>query len=164
MSSEHVEEAQGGEYWETAPQLPPEVFTVWRKPNQALDPAAIVATVDPDGAPHVAPFGSVRAITPRLLRLVSWRGHDTYANLCRDDRVMISLLAPSNIAVSVRGRAKVVRERMNADENYAVVEIDVEEVKNDMVRSVVIESGVMLSAVDQWRDWFKAVLSEVERM
>ena len=53
---------------------------------------------------------------------------------------------------------------MDADEKYAVGEIDVEEVKNDMVRSVVIESGVMLSAVDQWRDWFKAVLSEVERM
>ena len=161
MSSEH-DEAQGREYWETAPQLPPEVYSVLCKPNQALDPAAIVATIDPDGAPHVAPFGSVRASTPRLLRLISWHGHDTYANLCRDDRVMISFLAPPNIAVSVRGRARVVRERMNADENYAVVEIDVEEVKNDMVRSVVIESGIMLSAVDPWRDWFRAVLSEAE--
>ena len=164
MSSEQVEEARGRGYWETAPQLPPEVFTVLCKPDQTLDPAAIVATVNPDGTPHVAPFGSVRAITTRLLRFISWHGHDTYANLCRDDRVMISFLAPPNIAVSVRGRARVVRERMNADENYAVVEIDVEEVKNDMVRSVVIESGIMLSAVNQWRDWFTTVLSEVESM
>ena len=81
MGGEHVEEAQGSEYWETAPQLPPEAFTVWRKPNQALDPTAVVSIVDSDGAPHVAPFGSVRAITPRWLRLVSWRGHDTYASL-----------------------------------------------------------------------------------
>lgn len=114
----------------------------WRNPNQTLDPAAIVATVDPDGTPHVAPFGGVRAITPRLLRLISWRDHDTYANLCRDDRVMISLLAPPNIAVSVRGRARVVRERMNVDENYAVVEIDVEELKKDMVRSVSSKAGL----------------------
>lgn len=164
MSSGQVQETTEGGYWETAPELPPQVFTVWRKPNQALNPVAIVATVDPDGSPHVAPFGSVRAITPRLLRLISWRGHDTYANLCRDDRVMVSLLASPNIAASVRGRARVVRERMNADEHHAVVEIDVEEVKNDMVRSVVIESGVMLSALDQWRGWFQAVLSEAEEM
>ena len=68
-------------YWQTALELPPDVFEAWRKPNRAINPVAIVATVDADGMPRTAPFGSVRAITPRLLRLATSRYHDTYRNL-----------------------------------------------------------------------------------
>lgn len=126
-------------YWKTAPELPLKVFKVWLKPNRAINPIALVATIDPDGAPRTAPFGSVRAVTPRLLQLCSWHNHDTYANLCRDSRVMVTLITPPDVAVSVKGHARVVKEKMDTDEHYAVVEIDVEEVKNDMVRSIQIE-------------------------
>ena len=103
-------------YWPTAPELPEEVFAVLHKPDRAINPIAIVATVDEDGSPRTAPFGSVRAITPRLLRLTSWHGHDTYANLCRDGRVMIAVLAPPDISVSIRGRARVTKECLETDE------------------------------------------------
>jgi hypothetical protein len=66
--------------------------------------------------------------------------------------------------VSVRGRARAVRERMNADEHYAVIEIDIEEVKNDTVRSVVIEGAVTISTRDEYRPWFEAALGEMEEM
>lgn len=150
--------------WRTAPELPQEVLAAWRKPDRALSPVAIVATVDPDGTPHTAPFGSLRAVTPRLLRLISFRHHDTYTNLSRDDRVTVALLAPPDVAVSIRGRARVVRQQMTTDEYYAIIEIDVEEVKNDMVRVVVIESGVTISARDPWQPWFESVLGELEGM
>ena len=151
-------------YWRTASELPQEVFEAWRKPNRAINPIAVVATVDPDGTPRTAPFGSLRAVTPRLLRLISWRGHDTYTNLCRDGRVTVTLITPPDMAVSVRGRARVVRKQMNADEHYAVVDIDVEEVKNDMVRTVVIESAITVSVPDEYQGWFEASLGEVEEM
>ena len=151
-------------YWQTAPELTPEVFEVWRKLHQALNPIAIVATLDPSGAPHTAPFGSMRAITPRLLRFASWRGHDTFTNLCRDGRVTVTLLAPPDMAVSVQGRARVVKEQMRADESYAVIDIDVEQVKNDMVQSVIIESAITISAKAEYQPWFHRVLSEVEAM
>jgi len=151
-------------HWHTASELPQEVFEAWRKPNRAINPIAVVATVDPDGTPRTAPFGSLRAVTPRLLRLISWRGHDTYTNLCRDGRVTVTLITPPDMAVSVRGRARVVRKQMNADEHYAVVDIDVEEVKNDMVRTVVIESAITVSIPDEYKGWFEASLSEVDEM
>lgn len=151
-------------YWHTAPQLPEEVFRVWRKPNRTLNPAAIVATIDPDGTPHTAPFGSLRAITPRLLRLGMWHSHDTYINLCRDARVAVTMIAPPDIAVGVRGHARVARERMSADEHYAVIEIDIEEVKNDMTGALVIESAITVSVRDERRGWFQAVLGEIEGM
>jgi flavin reductase (DIM6/NTAB) family NADH-FMN oxidoreductase RutF len=162
MSDSQAAERRGP--WRTSSELPQEVFAVLRKPERAINPVAIVATVDEDGSPHTAPFGSVRAATPRLLRLTSWRGHGTYANLIRDGRVSVSVVAPPDVAVSVRGRARVAREQMVADEQYAMVEIDVEEVKNDMVRSVLIETALTVSPREQHVAWFEAVLGELEAM
>ncbi len=155
---------EGGAQWRTAPELPKYVFDIWRKPDKSISPIAIVATVDPDGAPRTAPFGSIRAISPRLLRLLTLRYHDTYANFARDGRVMVALLSPPNIAVSVRGHARVVRDPMQADQHYAIVDIDVEQVKNDMARIVIIETGITVTPVDQFEGWFDRVLDEVEGM
>jgi len=164
MSDSHPQRSQEKTRWRRAPELPQEVFAVLRKPNRAINPVTIVATVDADGTPRTAPFGSVRAVTPQLLRLISARYHDTYANLCRDGRVTVALVAPPDIAVSIQGRARVARERMNADEHSAILEIDVEEVKNDMVRTGVIESAITFSPRDKVRDWFEAVIGEAEDM
>jgi len=78
--------------------------------------------------------------------------------------VVVALVAPPDIAVSIRGRARVARERMNADEHSAILEIDVEEVKNDMVRMGVIESAITFSPRDEIRDWFEAAIGEAEDM
>ena len=162
MTNGEAEESQKRKRWRRAPELPPEVFEALRKPNRGINPVAIVATVDADGTPHTAPFGSVRAVTPRLLRMISLHYHDTYKNLCRDGRVMVAVVAPPNIAVSIRGRARVVRERMNTHEHSAILEIDVEEVKNDMPRRGDIGSAITFFPHGEHRDWFEAALAEVE--
>jgi len=146
--------------WQTETELPAEVFEAWHKPDQAISPVAVVATVDPDGMPRTAPFGSLRAITPRLLRLFSWRGHDTYANLCNDGRVSVALVSP-DVAVSVIGRARVVRERSHHDEQFAILDIDVEQVKNDMAYRVVVESGIEIVAKEKHQPWYNAVMAEL---
>ena len=144
--------------------LPQDVFAVLHKSSGTINPIAVVATVDRGGVPRTAPFGSLRAVTCKLLRLVSWRGHDTYANICRDGHVAVALLSPPNIAVSINGWARVVRERMNADEHHAIVEIYVDEVKSDMVRRIVIETPITASILPEHQKWFKAVLGEAEEM
>ena len=150
-------------FWHTAPELPPEVFDAWRKPDRAISPVAIIATVDPDGTPRTAPFGSLQAVTPRLLRLCSWCEHDTYANLRRDGRASVALVSPG-VSVSVRGRARVVREQMDHDEQFAALEIDIEEVKNDMAYRIVIESGIEISAKEKYKPWYDAAMAELETM
>ena len=164
MTSREAEETQVRKRWRRATELPPEVFEVLRKPNRGINPVTIVATVDPDGTPRTAPFGSVRAVTPQLLRMISLHYHDTYKNLCRDGWVMVAVVAPPDIAVSIRGRARLVRERMNTDEQSAILEIDVEEVKNDMPRRGDIGSAITFFPQEEHRDWFEAVLAEVEDM
>lgn len=160
-------EAQGTRrraYWSTAPELPEDVFTVLQKPDRAINPITIVATVDLDGTPRTAPFGSLRAATPRLLRLACLRVHDTYANLCRDGRVAVALLAPPDIAVSITGRARVVKETVDANEHIAILEIDVEEVKNDMMRRGAIESAIQFSVPADLADFYMTLIDEVERV
>ena len=150
-------------YWHTAPELPEEVLEVWRRAHRAISPVAILATVDPDGTPRTAPFGSLRAVTPRLLRLCSWQGHDTCANLRRDGRVSVCLVSPG-LSVSVRGQARVAREHMEHDEQFTVLEIDIEEVKNDMVYWITIDSAITISARDKYQPWYDGAMAELEAM
>ncbi|MBU7035948.1 MAG: pyridoxamine 5'-phosphate oxidase family protein [Theionarchaea archaeon] len=152
------------EYWQTSPELPQDIFLAWQKPNKAFNPTAIVATLDPDGAPHTAPFGSLRAVSQRTLRFATWRGHETYTNICSDDRVEIFLLSPPGMAVSVRGRAKIKREIMEADPNYAVIDVDIDMVKNDMVRRIVIQSAITIHIPEEFVGWFEALLGELDAM
>jgi len=153
-----------GRTWHLSSELPDNVYSVMRKSDLAISPIAVVATVDQDGAPHTAPFASLRAVTPSLLRLICFRYHHTYSNLIRDGRVMVSFLAPPDIAVSIRGKTTLVKEQMAADENYAILEMQVEEVKNDMVKTVVIESPITVAPQFAYEDWFDTALSELENI
>jgi hypothetical protein len=164
MASDQAPQTSQDERWRRAPELPPDVFDALHKPNRAINPVTVVATVDADGAPHTAPFGSLRAVTPRLLRLACNRHHDTHANLCRDGQVSVVLLAPPNIAVSIRGQARMVREQMDIGEHLAVFEIDVEEVKNDMMRRGVIDSAVAFTPPEDLRDYYVGAIAEIEDM
>jgi hypothetical protein len=158
--SDHVIQEKRLRIWGTETELPPEVFEAWHKPDGAISPVAIVATADPDGVPRTAPFGSLRAMTPRLLRLFSSHEHDTYANLCRDGRVSVALVSP-DVAVSVTGQARVARERAHHDEQFAILDIDVEEVKNDMAYRVVVESGIEIVPKEKHKPFYSAAMDEL---
>ena len=164
MAGEEAGQTAQQERWHRAPELPADVFHALQKPNRAINPVTVVATVDPDGAPHTAPFGSLRAVTPRLLRLACNHHHDTYANLRRDGPVSVVLLASPNIAVSIRGRARLVKERMAIGERLAIFEIDVDEVKNDMMRRGVIASGVGFTPPEDLRGYYVGAIAEIEDM
>jgi len=164
MTADQAQRSPREEGWRRAAELPPDTFAVLHKPGRAINPVTIVATVDPDGTPRTAPFGSLRAVTPRLLRLACNRHHDTYANLCRDGRASVALLAPPNTAVSISGRARVVSESMDISEYLAIVEIDVEEVKNDMMGRGVIDSAAGFTPPDDLASFYVGAIAEIEDM
>ena len=58
MNDSQAEQTQRGKRWRRAPELPEVVFAAWRKPDSAISPIAVVATVDPDGTPHTAPLAA----------------------------------------------------------------------------------------------------------
>ncbi len=140
-------------------ELPREAFAVLQDPG--IGPTVIISTIDIDGAPHAAPFGSLRAISPRSLRFGCDRKHDTYANILRDGRVCISLVAPPDIALSIKGRAKVVKEQMDLLNSDAIVEVSVEEVKNDLLPQVIIETPIAYSVPKDVEDLIRKYVDEV---
>ena len=145
------------ERWRRSPELPLDAFSAYTKADGQLNPSSIVATIDEDGSPRVAPFGSLRAVNPRLLRLIIGRHHDTLTNIKRDGRTMIAMIFPPNVAVSARGNARVVEDPFSLDENYALVEVDIEEVKNDMPIRVGVKSGIAVEPNGPFVDWWKSL-------
>jgi len=99
----------------------------------------------------------MRAVTPRLLRFVVHRYHDTLANLKRDPRIAVAMICFPDVAVSVRGQARVVEEPFSLDNNYALVEIDIDEVKNDMPVRIGIDTGISISPSGPFVDWWNGL-------
>jgi len=151
------------ESWTTASELPDEVIEALRTPDAAANPNVIVATVDEDGSPRTAPFGSLRALSPRRLRFGCGREHVTLTNIVRDGRLAIALLLPPNVALTVRGRARIVKEQMEILGD-AVVEVEVEEVKNDAQTGTEFEitSGVTISYPESLVPLLAQYLAEIE--
>lgn len=151
------------ERWRRSPELREDAFRAWHKANGELNPSSVVATVDENGSPHIAPFGSMRAVNPRLMRFIAHRYHDTLANLKRDPRVMVAMVSAPDIAVSIKGKARIVEEPFAIDENYALIEIDIEEVKNDMPVRIGIETGIAISPSGPFVAWWEGLWKRMSK-
>ncbi len=142
-----------------AASIPPNIFSELRR--TAPGPSAVVATVDVNGNPHTAPFGSLKAATPSLLRFGCDRRHDTYTNILRNSRVMVCLVAPPDIAVSISGGAKVAKERMDLVGTDSVIEIEIEDVKSDLIPGTTIETGITYSVGEEMKPFIEEYIAEV---
>lgn len=139
--------------------IAPSIFSKLSKTG--LGPSAVVATVDVNGNPHTAPFGSLKATSPGVLRFGCDRRHDTYFNILRNSRVMICLVAPPDIAVSISGRAKVAKERMELVDTDAVIEVEIEDVKSDLIPGTKIETGITYSVDERMKSFIEEYVAEV---
>lgn len=145
--------------WSKLGELPQDVLKALS--HTGIGHTVVVATTDPDGSPHTAPFGSMCAMSTRVLRFASDKRNDTYANILRNGRATVSLIVPPDIAVSVRGRARVLKERMSLMETDAILEIEVEEVKNDLIRGTKIETGITYSVPESLVPLVENYIAEV---
>jgi hypothetical protein len=78
--------------------------------------------------------------------------------------VGVALLAPPNIAVRVLGRARLVKERMDTGELLAILEIGIEEAKNDMMRWSSIESAFGFAPPADLEDYYVGAIAKLEDM
>ena len=150
--------------WEEADELPAAVISALLRPVGEV--VAIVATVDADGSPRTAAFGSVRPIPPHQLRFGCKRTHGTFANVVRDGRVMVALFASPDIAIGIRGRARVLKEELDCWPGDAAIAIDVSKVKNDALQMAPVASGITYSVspdvgvrIQQYFDELEAIPS-----
>jgi len=146
--------------WEEADELPAAVISALRRPVGEV--VAVVATVDADGSPRTAAFGSVRPLTGHELRFGCNRTHATFANVIRDGRVMVALFASPDVAVGIRGRARVLKEQLDCWPGDAAIAIEVTKVKNDALPMAPVGSGISYSVPPDVRVRLRQYFDELE--
>ena len=110
----------------------------------------ILATINSEtGFPHTTPINLVKSTTPSILNACIATGHQAYENIKKDKKVMISLLGAGDIAISIKGEACIVKEKMEGNEFMAGIKINVLEVKNDTTALVKIEQGIQVTQRSQ---------------
>jgi len=130
-------------------ELPQDAYELLR--TQAVD--VVIATVDEDGFPRTAPYGLIRALDRKTLRVGIGPGKRTYANIVRNGKVMVCVLAEGNIALGIRGRARVIKERMESwNIHVAMIEITILEVKSDALTWVHIIQGIQVQLSDDIKE------------
>ena len=130
--------------------------------NRRIGSAVVVATVDANGAPHTVPLGSICFVS-KIMRFGCDRKHDTYENIKRNGQVVVSLVAPPDIAVSIKDKARVAKEGMELVNTDAVIEVGVEEVKDDLIPGSFLVSGILYSAEKHVKDFITKYIDEVRR-
>jgi len=65
--------------------------------------------------------------------------------------------------VSIRGKARVAKERTELVNSDAVIEVGVEEVKDDLLPRSFIVSGILYSAEKHVKDFITKYIDEVRR-
>ncbi|MBI3965932.1 MAG: pyridoxamine 5'-phosphate oxidase family protein [Chloroflexi bacterium] len=97
------------------------------------DRTVVLATVDANGWPDTAPFAWAVAKDTRTVRVAVNHQVATLENIRRNGRIRICLVGGGQ-TISIKGNGSVVKERMaSVALPTAMVEIAVEEVKNDAV-------------------------------
>ncbi len=141
-------------------QLTQEMFELVRRP----DVFGIVSTVDEDGWPRSAPFGSLEALDESHLVLLSLPDNHTLANIRRDGRVTVSWVDAEQ-RISVTGRARVTQEvfpiRHPSGAPVTRVDIDIQEVRSLGARGIRVTPARFTSPSPAFTDFLRAYWREL---
>lgn len=102
----------------------------------------ILATTDKNHHPHTAPFNCIIAQDVKHLRLAISKEHQTYQNINERSPVALAVLEEGDVAVCIKGLAKVIRDNMFADYNMAIIEIEIVEIKKDNSPNYMVSQGI----------------------
>jgi hypothetical protein len=110
-------------------------------PEWPLQTVGVLVTTD-GSALHAIPISApIRAGGRRILFSLQ-RGRGSLARLRADDRAAIVLLARDNVALTARGRARIVDQAMPSAPDHAAIALDVEQIDDHRQAAFVVEAGV----------------------
>jgi hypothetical protein len=126
--------------------LAPEHPRLERLPDWPTRTIAVLSTVD--RGPFAIPISAPRRAGDGRILIGLQRDRASLARLRRHPQVALTILAESNIALTARGRARIVQEPMASAPDYAAVAIDVEHIDDHRQGAFLVESGVDRRWVD----------------
>ncbi len=104
----------------------------------------IIASIDADCRPHTAPFHYITVHDNKHLRVAISRFHQTLQNITQIEDVAVAILDEGDIAVSLKGKARLFKETMDADKNLAVIEVEIEEIRKNNSSDFFVTQGIRI--------------------
>jgi predicted pyridoxine 5'-phosphate oxidase superfamily flavin-nucleotide-binding protein len=109
-----------------------QIIDLTRLFNQNLNRIiAVAGTVGADGAPNTCPVTLIYAKDEKTLLVGLLRTTTTSANLRRDGRISLEIMAAEDLVMGIQGTMRVLKEPMAMSEAMALWEMRVEKVKQD---------------------------------
>ena len=99
-----------------------------QNPNRII---AVAGTVGADGAPNTCPITLIYARDEKTLLIATLRNSATTANLRRDGRVSLEIMAAGDLVMGIQGTMWIIKEPMAMSDAMALWEMRVEKVKQD---------------------------------
>ena len=99
-----------------------------QNPNKII---TVAGTVGADGAPNTCPLSLIYARDEGTLLVATLRSTATSANLRRDGRVCLEVIAADDLVMGIRGVMRLLKEPMGCSEAMAMWEMRVCQVKQD---------------------------------
>lgn len=104
----------------------------------------IIASIDADCRPHTAPFHYLTVQDNKHLRIAISKFHQTLQNIIQIGDVAVAILDEGDIAVSLKGKARLVKETMDADKNLAIIEIEIDEIHKNNSSDFFVTQGIRI--------------------
>lgn len=128
----------------------------------------IVATLDQDLHPHTAPFHYIAVYDSGHLRLAVSKELLTYRHITDNAYVALAVIEEGDVAVCIKGSARVVRPEMIGDCNMAIVEVAIDEIRRDNFQSHYVTQGIRIrhrseAALLEARRIFQELVRSCER-
>ena len=128
-------------------------------PNKII---TVAGTVGADGAPNTCPISLIYARDEQTLLVATLRTTNTSANLRRDGRVSLEILAPEDLVMSIQGTMRLLKEPMACSEAMALWELKVARVKQDTSPAQRVVQGPAASPrSDKAAEFEKAAFAEL---
>jgi len=118
--------------------LPPEVKDIFNREITSV----VLSTITPEGFPHAMPVHLLCSPDEKTILMALVKNHQTTKNIMNNGKAMITALDGEDIAVGIKGTAKVVKEPMDANKAMVAIAFEVEEIKSDTTPTVIVTQGV----------------------
>ncbi len=130
----------------------------------ARESSVVIATVSEDGFPNTTPVHLIIARDPQTLLFGISINHLGTSNIRANPKIMISLCEKDDLNISIKCRAKVIREKLDCNPGMCVVEAKIAAIKDDSTHSRTI-SGIRYECkTERGAKFIQDVFNELEKI
>jgi predicted pyridoxine 5'-phosphate oxidase superfamily flavin-nucleotide-binding protein len=134
------------------------------KQLNARQSTVVLATVSGDGYPNTTPVHLAIARDPQTLLMGVSSGHRAITNIRANPKVMVSLCEQNDLNISIRGDARIIREKLACNPGMCAVEVKINAIKDDSTHSRTTAGIRYECKTDRGAQFIQDVFDELERL